>query len=325
MRFYPKGFSSVIDKIQNSSIKGVLLYGPDKGMIEHFMSLVKQALSLNMRKVDYAEANKSSLAQIFNTLNLFDSREIIVINNFSTSLDKEGKQAFDNPIHNFPILVADELPTNSSLRQFFEKHTNLAAIACYSDLKADLKSIAVEYLKKMGKSIATDALDYVCDNINTDRKFLYSELDKLSIYANDKKSISLDDAQKSLITLKSLSTDKMCAYFASKDSNYFYELDNLFDNNTAEMLLIRSLIRYYTNMYIVKLRVSNGINVDEALKLLSPPIFFMQVSQFKVVVEQNTIPEILGTLKQLTLSEALLKSSAKNSRSIFENIFYQRG
>jgi DNA polymerase-3 subunit delta len=324
MRFYPKGFNLVVSKIQSSAITGVLLYGPDKGMIDHFVLEIQKAMSLNLHKLDYAEIGNRSLSQIFNSLNLLEDRSLIAIRNFASSLDKENKQVFEGRVHNFPILIADELSTSSSLRQFFEKQTNLASIACYSDLPIDLKSIIVAHLRKKDKTISNAALDYICENLNNDRTFLYGELDKLSIYCNDQKTISLEEVRELIVPSRNPAVDKLCIAFAKKDAvQYFSELSNLFHNNTPEMLAIRSLIRYYTNMYNVKLKIGEGFQIDEAIKFLSPPIFFMYVEQFKNIVGIVKVPELISTLKKLIEAEVDLKSGVKHN--VFENIFYQRG
>jgi DNA polymerase-3 subunit delta len=325
MRLYPKGFSLLLPKIKASLISGVLLYGPDKGMIEHFIQEIQNLLSLKTRKVEYAEITGGHLSQALNSLSLFETREIVVIKNFGSSLDKENKQTFDKAPHNFPILVADELSPSSSLRQFFEKHDMLASIACYSETSSDLQPIVMSYLKRFGKSIAPDALKYVCENLNNDRKLLYGELEKLSTYCHDVEKITLEHVQKLILPSKNMAIDSLCISFANKDaSNYFCELDNLFSNNAPEMLVIRSLIRYYANIYTVKLYNSKGVFMDEAIKLLSPPIFFLYVQQFKNIVTKINLAEVRSTLKTLVMSEIELKSGAKISKHVFENIFYQR-
>lgn len=321
MRVYPKSFYSIISSITNSSIKGVLLYGPDKGMIEDFIGQIKDCLAINLRKIDYA--NTGSLAQIFNALSLFDSREIIVVKNFSQSLDKENKQVFEGPLHNFPVLVADELTPSSSLRQFFEKHASLASIACYHDSAVDLKPVVTAFLRKKSKSVDQHTLEYLCENLNNDRQFLYSELDKLCAYCSEQNNIPFEVVEELILSSRTTSIDRLCIAFAKKDSHqYFYELDNLFANNTAEMLVIRSLIRYYTNIFEVKQSMVRGFELDDAVKSLMPPIFFMYVAQFKSIINTISKQDVFKALEKLVNAEVDLKSGFKDSRSILENIFY---
>jgi DNA polymerase III delta subunit len=200
----------------------------------------------------------------------------------------------------------------------------LLAIACYPDNSTDLKSNISLYLRKKGKQIEPKALEYLCENLNSDRQFLYSELEKLCIYSNDQSTISLDVALELVLPSRNISIDKLCIAFARQDaSQYFAELDNLFVKDTAEMLVLRSLIRYYTNIFEVKQSIANGFNLDEAVQFLVPPIFFMYVEQFKSLVNLTSKQTALHVLNKLVGAEIDLKSGLKNSRSVLENIFYQ--
>ncbi len=297
------------------------MYGPDKGMLEHFILLIHGALKLKIQKVSYSGI---SLRQLANSLSLFDDREIIVVQNYGSSIDKDDKIALQENLHNFLILLSDELPTNSSLRQFFEKNLNLACIACYPDSKSDLKVVARRYLLDSNKSIDEEALEYLCDNLNNDRQILYNELNKLVICSRDTR-INLDDTKKIVAASRSFVIDKLSIALANKDvESYFKGLDDLFTTGSSEILVIRSLIRYYVNIYIAKLKVIAGVDIEEVCKSLKPPVFFMYANQFKDIVKKTKISEALKILKKLNLSEIELKSTNKHSRNVFESIFYQQ-
>jgi DNA polymerase-3 subunit delta len=322
MRIYPKKFLSIAPSITNSAICAVLLYGPDKGMIECFIQDIKQILSLNLRKIDVANIANINLAQITNSISLFMQKEIIVLKNFGSSLTKENKEILGAPLGNFLIIVADELSSTSSLRQFFEKHQHLASIACYPDSHEDIKFVISAYMQKKGKSLTRDAMFYIQANVNIDRQFLYSELDKLCLYCHDSSIITLSEAKQTVSVWRSSSVDKMCIAFIKKDADtYFNELDELCKNSSPEILMIRSLMKYYTNIFIVKQKMAAGSSLDEAVKSLAPPIFFLYVEQFKELVTKTPITNITYSLQQLIKAEIALKSNAQNGKIIFENIF----
>jgi DNA polymerase-3 subunit delta len=325
MRFYPKNFDSLLMKVRAGQVNSLLMYGPDKGVLEHFILLIQNALGLQARKVSYSEKNAVSLLQLANCISLFDARELIVLQDCSSSLDKDDKLALEGTLHNFLILVADELSPNSSLRQFFEKHLSLACVPCYYELKSDLKVLVRKYLSNLNKAMTDEALEYVCDNLNNDRQILYNELGKLASASTDVK-IDLSLVKELIVPSRSFAIDKLSIAFANNDANgYFSELEDLFAASVSEILVIRSLIRYYTNIYIAKLKVMAGVHLDEAIKALKPPVFFMYINQFKEIMKKIEIPQVLQVLKKLHLSEIELKSTNKHSKNVFENIFYQRG
>lgn len=324
MRFYPKDFSSLLVKIKKNTVNALLLYGPDKGMVAHFIDEIKNTLSLPLRKIEYSSIDSSQLPTIINSMNLFADKELIVFSGFTASIVKETKQLLESSMVNFAVFVADEMPSNSSSRLFFEKNSSLAVVACYSDFSSDLKIIARNYLTARGKNIQIDALSYLCSVINNDRRFLYSELEKICLYCHDQETINLQLVQELIISSKSQFSDKLCYSFARRDADvYFSELDNLIDNNNPAVLVIRSLIRYYINMYFVKQKVSAGYSVADAMKKLTPPIIFSHVEDFKGACQQLNSKQILYTLKTFIIAEKLLKLDSKNNKNVLENIFYQ--
>ncbi len=323
MRLYTKDLPQLITKIQNRSILGLLLYGPDKGLIDYVSNQVKQALNLSARVVYYSNV-ANNLAACLSELSLFTSRDIVIVKDVPASLDKDGKNALEKDAHNFPILVADELSTNSSTRLFFEKSTHFASLSCYNDFAQDLKIIIRKYFHDKGKQITQEALQYICQNVNNDRGILYSELEKICLYCHDQKEVTFSIAQALILPSKALFSDKLASSLAKKDAQeYFTQLTDLLHSGVPYVLIARSLMRYYYNIYLVKQKMMCGYSLQDAIKTLSPPLLFMQVEDFKTSLEKLSNEQIIHTLSVLLNAEKRLKLESQNNHNVLENIFYQ--
>src|SRR6476659_7129539 len=93
MIFYPKNFDCVIHALKNSSIKSVMFYGPKKGLIDHYISLIKQSLNLTSRMLNYSEISNVCLEEILNSLNIFSNKEILIIMGITGSASKNVMSA----------------------------------------------------------------------------------------------------------------------------------------------------------------------------------------------------------------------------------------
>ena len=76
--------------------------------------------------------------------------------------------------------------------------------------------------------------------------------------------------------------------------------------------MIRALIRFYLNLYIVSLRLEDGENLDRAIKALYPPIFFKYIDDFKQVVLKYTSLDAMRCLNLLQQAEVNYKTSPKS-------------
>jgi len=315
MIFYLKNFDVVSHQIKSDKLYGIMFYGSEKGLIDYCILQVQKILGLPVRKIAYSE--DLALAETLNALSFFSTKEIIIITGANGNLVKEITQTLKEQTYNFPIFIADDLAP--SLKQLFQKHANLALIPCYPESATDLLLVVKRYLA--GKATESQALEYLCANLNSDRQFLYSELDKLLIYCNDKNQISLEDVDKAIVPMRNVSLDQLIISFVKGDiKNYLTDIQHLLHNNVPEMLIIRSLVKYYTNLYTVKLHTKAGISMDEAMKLLKPPIFFMYVKHFKEFVATLNYTSIFNALKLLMAAEVKLKSTGANAKNIFENL-----
>ena len=92
------------------------------------------------------------------------------------------------------IVEAGELPPRSKLRKLFEDAPDAAAIACYADDEAAVSRLIRATFDEAGISVTPDAVAFLAARLGADRKITRSELDKLTLYAADSRSITLEDA-----------------------------------------------------------------------------------------------------------------------------------
>jgi DNA polymerase-3 subunit delta len=90
---------------------------------------------------------------------------------------------------------AGELNKTSSLRKLFEGAKGAGAIECYDDRPEDTSRLIREAMEASGWKIEPEALAYLSDALQTDRRLLRSELDKLGAYLGGGKGGTLTRAE----------------------------------------------------------------------------------------------------------------------------------
>ena len=69
---------------------------------------------------------------------------------------------------------------------------------------------------------------------------------------------------------------------------------------------------YYINLFIVCCKVEDGINIDLAIKSLSPPIFFKYVNDFRSNVQKLSLNDVVRVIDILQKAEIKIKTSSNN-------------
>ncbi len=319
MRYYPSGLQKVIQGIKAASIKAVLLYGPDKGLINNCFSQIEKSFSIPVQKINYVNNVETYLQSSLNNVNLFCNRQIIKCEYISTSVTKIKDILQENFLH-ILILIADELESNSSLRKFFETTPDLAIIACYYE--DDIKKVITDYIFNQNKKITTSALDYLSQTIKGDRYFIINEIEKLVCYCMSDPIIDIEQAIYATNHGTLIFSDKLCSAFANQDIKiYLAELDKLQSNDA--ILIIRSLIRYYVNLYAVYIKTTtHGIDLSTAIKSITPPIFFREIPAFSSVAKEITLQQISKTLHLLYNAEIEYKSHSNLQQEILSRLLY---
>lgn len=307
--------------MEKGSVKGVLLYGPDKGYISRICSSIIERFNLTTTNAEYKSLSAGHLGMMLNSRNFFQQRELIKVSSVSAGLDKDLKEVLLSDFLHFAAFIADELPSTSSIRKFFETEGSLASIGCYNDDEQSTSRIIIQKLTEAKKTIDEEALTFLKSHLKGDSELISSEINKLITYADDSRHITLAEAEQVISKELVASGDEMCIYFAQKNLDKFLEeVRKLQAQNINEVLIIRALIRYYLNLYTVLARTENGQAVDEAVKSLSPPIFFKYVQDFKKNLERLTTCDTIMTLEVLSKAEAEFKTNP-GSFDFYYNVF----
>ena len=319
MKLYLHQISELFTKISNNSVTALLLYGPDKGHINRVCQQLIEKFQLIPSSFNYSHINSKEIGIAANSINFFNQRELIKITEVTSSISAELKLLLKLKFLNFIVFIADELPPSSSIRKFFESELHLVSVACYHDDERNIAQLITEKTRRQNKNISYEALNYLKTYLKGDHQYIISELDKILIYSSDKITINVDEIKPIISSNFVGSYDELCISFSQKNAEKFTsEVVKFNAQNINHISIIRSLIKYYTNIYTVLKKKENGASLDEAINSLVPPIFYKYLASFKNILLKISIIDAVRIIATLQEAEAKCKSNTLNFDLYYE-------
>lgn len=301
-----------------SNIKSVLIYGSDNGLVYERAKLLEKSLIKKHGEVttvrynfDELKNNFDNLYQSLNNLNFFSNFQLFIIEACPAKLSKDLELILEKITdNNFLILLADELSPSSTTRKFFETAKNAVIIPCYKDDARNIKLIAKKIFNDNKIKFSEDILDYIAQNLNGDRKYIISELEKLVTFIGDGGELDINDIKDCCSLSITASFDDFTS--AVSDLNYEKSIDlfnELVAKGTQVISINRSLSNYFMKIFEAKSYIEAGIDQAMAVKKISPPIFVMHINNFNRHIKNFEIDELAKYI------EILYKLEIKNKQT----------
>ena len=227
-----------------------LCYGENFGLKLDIKETIKNSIdqkdseieSLSFYEDDIIENQESFYNNIYSG-SLFGNKKLISINNCTDKIINQIEDIISKyPENVFIIIFSDILEKKSKLRNFFEKDSKTACIACYLDTERDLEIIAQNKLKNSGISISKESMNLLIAQSNNDRNNLKNELEKIISYSLDKKDLTIEEV-KSLVNFSGeyksdiLINECLCGNV----SQYKKIVAELYSNAVNQIFLLRIL------------------------------------------------------------------------------------
>ncbi len=196
--------SSEADKLSAQPPKAwnaVLLFGPNSGLVRERADKFAQAVVPDLKDAfriadlgaDVLRKDPARLGDEAGAISMFGGRRVVRVRDATDGLSELFTGFLSDPLgDSFVVVEAGELSKTSSLRKLFEGSKKAGAVECYDDRPEDTARLIRETLSATGWQIEADALAYLTEALNADRRLLRTELDKLCAYLGEgKKGASL--------------------------------------------------------------------------------------------------------------------------------------
>ncbi|RMD88443.1 MAG: DNA polymerase III subunit delta [Alphaproteobacteria bacterium] len=303
--------------------RGALLYGPDEGLVrERAEAIARQIVDdpgdpFRVSRLTAAalKADPAALADAMGALSMTGGRRLVLLDlggETTSGLGAIVAAALDHPGDAFLLVRAGELAPRHSLRTFFEKAPDLAAIACYADSADALGRLLDETLAAAGFAIDPAARDYLRSHLGQDRAITRQELEKLILFktGDDARRISLADVRAVIgDTASNTVFDLVAAVTAGDLAAVDRYLEKAFAVGEQPVAILRLLARRFQQIDLVLGHMAAGLSREEALGRLVPRLFFRDRDRFMRDLARWPAARVRAALDRLLEAEADCKTS----------------
>lgn len=274
------------------SLRAVLIYGPDSGLVRERAGRVIAATVDDptdpFRVTELpAEALRDDPARLFDeagALSLAGGRRLVHVRDATDSLADSFAALLSGPATEALVLIeAGALGSRSRLRALFEKADAGAAVPCYVDDGRTLQPVIRETLGAAGLRVSNDALAYLIANLGGDRLVSRSELEKLCLYMGPGGGeVTLSDAAACVGDSAAMTLDDIAFAVGGGDiAGLPRLLDRAYHEGVQPVGVLRAVTRHFERLHLAAGMVEQGRPMDGALKALHPPVFYKQADAFR--------------------------------------------
>jgi len=316
-----------INKI-NNDIKFYLIYGKNEGLKKE---CIKEIIKHSRGKVyNYDEKQILDNKEIFfeDTLSgsLFEDNKIIIINRASEKICEIILNLIERQIDEIKIIInSDLLEKKSKLRALFEKEKELICIATYPDNNETLSRIATTFFKREKISISQQNINLIINKCNGDRQNLKNELEKISIYAVGKNTITTQEILKLVNLSENHGFSELIDNCLIKNKNKIMNIlnENNFSNEDC-IIILRTFLIKAKKILKLSLELERNNDINKTIATAKPPIFWKDKEIVKTQLNTWKSNNIKKLIYQLNDVELQIKKNFNNPILIITNFILEQ-
>ncbi|PCJ99048.1 MAG: DNA polymerase III subunit delta [Zetaproteobacteria bacterium] len=307
-------------KSPDKKARVILVYGPDSGLVSERSAVIGKTIVDDLNdpfnvadlSVEALAENPARLVDEANAISMMGGDRLVMIKGGGDKLTVLVKSYLVEPsAFTLVVIQAGELGPRSSLRKLCESAKNAVALPCYVEDERDVSRFVRDTLQAANLRVDADAVAWLAANISGDRRKVRSELEKLITYKGEEQSaVSLNDVRAACGAAGAQGFDDLVYNVGGRNSRAALKAyATLMAEGTAFVAILRSLQNHFRRLHMTKSYMQDGMDMDSAMKKLSPPIFFKQAPKFKSQLNSWSLPILNQVLGKLTELEAQCKQT----------------
>lgn len=332
----------------NAKARVILIYGPDQGLMKERSQTIGKTVVTNLNDpfnvitltTDKILSDPSLFYDEVNAQSLMGGDRLIIIKDGADSLAPYIKNYTDQlSQYTVVIIEAGDLNTRSALRKLCEGASNAVALPCYVDDERTTIQIIRDMCMHAGYSIDQDALTALSGAITGDRIIARNEVEKLILYKGihpDFKGfsaepvrertgqISYDDVMACYGDVRDWSLDRLVYSVADghiQESQVI--IQSLLKDQMQPVTILRILQNHFWRLHKVRCQCDQGLSIEEAIKSLTPLVFWKVKDQFISQIQQWPLSSIAVALDALHQAEVKVKKTEYDAEAITKNVALQ--
>ena len=304
-----------------------LIYGENEGQKNEIIQTLKNIFRGDIENYDETQILNNTeefYAKIFNK-SFFENEKIIIINRCSEKLYEVVENLKEKNISDIKIILnANVLEKKSKLRNFFEKSKELVIVPTYKDTSITLMEIAKKFFYNYKISISQETVNLLVNRCNGDRGHLKSELNKILIYIQDKKNISLEEIFKLTNLAENFSINELVDTSLSKNFLKTSEIINESNyKNEDGIMILRTFLQKAKRLLKLYEAKNENESIDGLINNYKPPIFWKDKPIVRRQLENWSKSKIKDLIVSINKTEIFLKKNSSVGLILVFNFIYE--
>tara|TARA_Y100000768_G_C23909391_1_gene649160 strand:+ start:74 stop:1093 length:1020 start_codon:yes stop_codon:yes gene_type:complete len=300
----------LIEKINANLFQSFLIYGPNEGLTREIVENIYKQFSKESQCEKISILGKQIdednliLNNELRSISIFNPYKFIVLESIKEKHASIIEETLNENFSNVCMVIkSDNLTKSSKLRKIYESAKSHYIIACYEDDIKSISSIIEKFQRENNIKFDRDVKDYLLQNLNNDRSVIKNELEKILLKSGNDKLITIEQIKLILHDGANTSFQKINnAIMSGKTDNSSKLLEKIFNEGASPVVILKSMNNYLNRIRLAQIELRKGKSFEEAIKILKPPIFWKEKSDFSnhcsiwpSQVIENKINEILNT------------------------------
>ena len=301
-----------------------LLYGENIGLIEDtikgtFLPIFPKTI----KKYDENDIlkDKENFINLLINKSFFEDEKLIIINRGSDSIVNILEENSENITSDIKIIIKSGLlEKKSKLRKFFEKSDNLVIVPFYEDSFQSLYQLVQNFFRETKINISAEGINLIIERSKSNRINLNNELNKISLFCKNRKTIQARDILKITNLAENHSISELVDQCLAKNKKK--TIDILNENNLSNednILILRTFLIKLKRLKKIKIDLNDNKNIDLTFSTFKPPIFWKDKDIIKKQVRNLSLNEINILIKKINYLELQIKKNIQISNQIINN------
>jgi len=319
MKLAAKDFSGFL-KAPPPTIRAVLIYGPDPGLVKERLDLLTRTVAKDLSDpfliadIDGDELAKdpARLADEAAAIAMTGGRRVVRVRGAGEAASKFYTEFLSGTVPGDALILvsAGELRKSGKLVKAFESSDAATALPCYADEGRDQAQIVSEALRGQGSSISPDALALFVSHLGGNRAVTRQEVEKLCLYVGPGGTATPEDVAAILSDGAAFALDSIAMATAGGQTDVLDSATaTAFREGASPVALLRAVSGHLMRLHQARMAVDRGQPAAEAMKRLRPPVFFKQAQDFQNQIRKWSGPALATAMAIVADTETKTKQS----------------
>ncbi len=320
-------FLSVFDipkDIKTNGLKPVYyIFGEDTFSFDYAKNVIEKAVTPLLasefdKEVYYG--SKNSFSEIISAASTFpfgDGKKFLIIKNAEKPKDKEKLSEYIQSPSEFTVMLfLHEGGITKPDSEPYKSLNKFGEIFESKEMKGDaLVEWIKTYVKENQKNISDENAQLLIDIVGENRSFIELQLEKIFLFLDDKKDITLESIQQLATELKQFNVFDLINAIGRKEKSKALEIAfNLYDSGTDMIQIIGMLNRYFTALTKIEELSALKMSDQEAARIVGThPFYYKNYIEAK---RRYAHQEITNAFRALFNADLTIKTTPFDQKTL---------